>query len=255
MGDGNAATARYGRRLALGVTLCAGLAACATTPTPLEVAGPPPDPFAVNEAVTAPRVGPPAPGTDGGPSDSYTFGQDEERMKAAGREILTGQADGAAYLYTTDHRIGLMAAQPGQGARTLSYSGRDWYVTCSPEGATRCVIRVATAQVEGRPIQDAVRFLVDPSGESPVEVCLGPDGTHDGTFRLVNLRRDYTAGSSGCLSARDAKRVMDAVLAGEDFQFRYTDASGADVRGSHTAFGLNRALALARWLGARVVAA
>jgi hypothetical protein len=243
-------------RSAVGVVWAAALgvalAACAT-PAPVRVAGPPANPFAVNEAIDAPRVGPAAAGTRPAAPDGYPFGRDEAPMQAAGREILTGQADGAAYLYTADHRIGLMAGQPGRGARTLSYSGRDWYVTCAPGAG--CVVTVATAEVEGRPIQDAVRLLVDPTGSEPVRVCLGPEGTRDGTFRLVNLRRDFAAGSDGCLRSGDAEQALRAVLAGEDFQFRYTDASGADVRGGHTPYGLNQALALARWLGVRAAAA
>lgn len=237
--------------------ICLGLAACATASRPEAVATPRADPFAVTEAAEAPRVGTPAPGsravTDA--DGIYRFGADEERMQATGREIYAGQADGAAYLYTADHRLGLVAGQPGRGAETLSYSGRDWYVTCAPGSGRRCVVKVATADVAGRTIQDAVRLLVDPAGAAPVRICLGPPGTKDGTLRLIDARRDYPAGSDGCLLSDDARRVMDALRAGEDFQYRYSDATGADVRGWHPAWGLPQALAFARWLGARVSAA
>lgn len=240
-----------GRGAAL-AALCLLVCACAAAPrAAAPAAGPAPDPFAVHDATDAPRVGAPAPGTQAPAPDAFVFGTGEERIQAAGRQIFAGDADGAAYLYTADHRLGLMAGAPGEGARTLSYSGRDWYVTCATEGATRCVIRVATAAVEGQPVQDAVRFLVDPSGGEPDRVCLGPEGTRDGTVRLVNERLDFQADQDGCLRSQDALAVMQALQAGEDFQFRYTDAGGADVRGWHTAYGLPQALALARWLGGR----
>jgi hypothetical protein len=252
---GASRAARAGRGAILAA---AGLlaTACATAPT-AAVPGPGPDPFAVHDATDAPRVGAAAPGsgTAGPGSDAYPFGTGEGHMQVAGREIFTGDADGAAYLYSSDHRLGLIAGQPGRGARTLSYSGRDWYVVCPSGGGARCVVRVATAAVEGRPIQDAVRFLVDPAGAEPVRVCLGPDGTSDGTVRLVNARLDFQADSDGCLRTEAAETVMRALGAGADFQFRYTDATGADVRGWHTAYGLPQALALARWLGGRVARA
>lgn len=227
---------------------CLGLCACAV-PGPPPVAGPGPDPFAVRDATDAPRAGPPAPGTMPGPGrdDAVPFGRDEERMRAAGREVFTGRADGAAYLYTADRRIGLMAGQPGYDARTLSYSGRDWYITCQGGGG-RCTVRVATAAVAGRPVRDAVRFLVAPGGTETL-MCLGPEGTTGGTVRLVQARRDFHAGAGGCLVPGDAERVLSALGAGDDFQYRYTDAEGDDVRGWHPSFGLTRALALARWLG------
>jgi hypothetical protein len=232
-----------------------GPAACATASRPATVAMPGGDPFAIDEATDAPRVGTPAPGTRGGADGGgiYRFGADEKPMRAAGRAIFAGDADGAAYLYTADHRLGLMAGKPGQGVETLSYSGRDWYVTC-PAGGGTCVVKVATAEVAGRDIQDAVRLLVDPAGASPVRFCLGPEGTKDGTVRIISTRRDYAAGSNGCLPSGAAARVMTALREGEDFQYRYTDASGADVRGWHPAWGLPQALALARWLGTRPAA-
>lgn len=237
------------------VALCAAgvLGACATDTGPPPVAQPGANPFHIDDATDAPRIGAAAAGTRGGfESGVFRFGSDERRMQAGGREVLAGEADGAAYLHTTDHRIGLMAAQPGRGARTLSYSGRDWYVTCAPGGGARCVVKVATAEVAGREIQDAVRFHVDPTGTEPVRVCLGPEGTSGGTLRLVNARRDFSAGGSGCLKAGDAARVMKALGEGEDFQYRFADASGTDVRGWHPSWGLTRALAFARWLGGRV---
>jgi len=256
MRDRNCSKTNGGAR-AMALAAAVVLGACATATGPPPVAQPGANPFHIDDATDAPRIGAPAPGSRGGmEAGIFHFGTDERRMQAGAREIFAGEADGAAYLYTTDHRIGLMAAQPGQGVRTLSYSGRDWYVTCAPGGGSaRCVITIATAEVAGRDIRDAVRLYVDPAGELPVRVCLGPEGTSGGTLRLVNARRDFPAGRGGCLDTGDAARVMKALKAGEDFQYRYDDASGADVRGGHPSWGLTRALAFARWLGARVAGA
>lgn len=249
--------ARATARTLAGAVAALWLAACAASPPRAVAPQAAPDPFASNEVTDGPRVGAPAPGTRPAARTpgTYAFGTGETRMEARGREIMTGFADGAAYLYTADHRLAVVASKANLRAALLSYGGRDWYVACAPgaEGA-RCTVRVATAELPGRPQEDALRITLDPDGGTP-GVCLGPDGTRSGYIRLGAKQHSFPADDGACLSEREADRFLKALRSGEDFQYRYTDAEGNDVRGSHRSWGLSQALALARWLGARVTAA
>jgi|GEM_PF-2962927 hypothetical protein len=212
-------------------TLCLGLAACAQS----RADGVP----ARDLSLGSPEA--PVPAARSGPDSP--FGRDEEKVRAQGRTLRGGIADGAAYVYTPDHRFALVASRPGVGPEVLGYDSQDWFLAC--DGSV-CDLRLAAPARPDTPREDALRVRIDPAGPA-YTVCLGPPGTSEGALRVDDgAWRDV--GADGCLDAEASRRFMEALRAGEGFAYRYVPRPGVDVRGWYPTFGLRQALALAGWL-------
>lgn len=157
-----------------------------------------------------------------------------------------------AYLYTPDHRYGLVAGGPERDAAALDPRQGAWQVACpgvGPQAACRLTMLGDQRSAGERDVALEVRFA--PRGEGTT-VCVGPPDATGAAIRVGEHGVWREAGVDGCFPPGASGPLLSDLRGEVQFGYRYTLTAGGQVTGWRPSYGLGDALDLMQWLYGRL---
>lgn len=192
------------------------------------------------------------------PMGEAGFAKGEFRTADNARARL-GQTDGITYLYWDDFRKAVVANAPNKAFSQLAFRGGDWQIWCNPGGgANPTLCRMGITYMDRTAAARRVAFtLLYAPGAAGLVLCVGSGvrGTSDGAGAELTIDRAqvFRTGDGNCFPPGDSKRIVEGLVSGDAFTFRYRPASrAAEYQGWLSPYGLEQAMALMGWMHRRL---
>jgi len=156
-----------------------------------------------------------------------------------------------AYLYTPDHRYGLVAGGPERDVAALDPGQGTWVITCptvGPQAVCRLTMPGDERTAGERDTALEVRYAPKGAGTT---VCVGPPDATEAAIRVGEHGVWRAAGVDGCFPPGASGPLLSDLRNDVQFGYRYTRTAGGQVTGWRPSYGLGDALDLMQWLYTR----
>jgi hypothetical protein len=171
-----------------------------------------------------------------------------------GVSVNAGRAGKAAYFYTPDFHLALVAGSPRHRADDLAYAKGDWRIECGPGARPwACRLSAVSRVGPGDRTETALRVRYLPGGPGLV-LCAGAEDADTPTLQTSQDAPLRYGGLDGCFSPADSADILGRLEHAESFGYQYTSGVFGGVSGWRTTFGLAEGLELMRWMHARETA-